>query len=73
MLEWCQESRTPIPRPEDREDTEPVSNLIERVLRSGSYDKLVNEVRSDRAEHAHPIVEFNQVGFRLARTHRVRP
>jgi eukaryotic-like serine/threonine-protein kinase len=73
VMEWCQESRSPHRRPEDREDPEPVSNLIERVLRSGSYDKLVNDVRSDRAEHAHPVVQLNQVGFRLARTHRGQP
>ena len=73
VLEWCQESRSLIARPEDREDILPVSNLTERVLRSGSYDKLVSEVRSDRSEHAHPVSELNQVGFRLARTHRGRP
>jgi eukaryotic-like serine/threonine-protein kinase len=73
VLEWCQESRSPIDRSEDREDTAPVSNLIERVLRSGSYDKIVSEVRSDHPEHAHPVSQLNQVGFRLARTHRERP
>jgi hypothetical protein len=73
VCEWCQESRSSIDRQEDREDTESVSNLIERVLRSGSYDKLVNDVRSDRAEHAHPVVQLNQVGFRVALTRRGQP
>jgi formylglycine-generating enzyme required for sulfatase activity len=73
VLEWCQERRSLVNLPEDREDTQPVSNRNQRVLHSGSYDKIVNEVRSDRAEHAHPVDGLNQIGFRLARTHRQPP
>jgi eukaryotic-like serine/threonine-protein kinase len=73
VLEWCQESRSPHDRPEDREDTDAVSNTTDRFLHSGSYDKVIDLVRSDRSEHALPPVQFNSIGFRVARTVRPRP
>ena len=71
FLEWCQESRGPegIKIHVDVEDTTPVSNSIERVLRGGSYDKVINHVESSRSEHALPPVEWNTIGFRVVRTH----
>ena len=71
LLEWCQESRGPegIKIHVDVEDTTPVSNSIERVLRGGSYDKVINHVESSRSEHALPPVEWNTIGFRVVRTH----
>jgi serine/threonine protein kinase len=73
VMEWCQESRSPTPRPADNEDTDAVSNRIERVLHSGSYEKIADHVRSDRSEHAVPSVQFNSIGFRVARTQPPRP
>jgi len=70
VLEWCQESRAPTDRAEDKEDTDKVSNTIERVVHSASYDKVIARVRSDQSEHALPAAEFNSIGFRLARTQR---
>jgi serine/threonine protein kinase len=68
MLEWCQESRSVIEVTEDKEDLEKLSNNIERVVRSGSYDKVIDRIRSDCAEHALPASQFNSIGFRLTRT-----
>jgi serine/threonine protein kinase len=68
VLEWCQERRYTMVRSEDSEDTDAVSNRIERVVHSGSYDKIIDDVRSDRSEHALPAAQFNSIGMRLART-----
>ncbi|HEX3451535.1 MAG TPA: protein kinase [Isosphaeraceae bacterium] len=69
ILEWCQESRSPVLKLMDVEDTEPVSNTIDRVLHGGSYEKVIELLQSDRSEHALPPVKFNSIGFRVARTH----
>jgi formylglycine-generating enzyme required for sulfatase activity len=69
ILEWCQESRSLGDKFTYVEDTAPVSNTIERVLHGGSYEKVIDHIRSDQSEHALPPVEFNSIGFRLARTH----
>jgi formylglycine-generating enzyme required for sulfatase activity len=71
ILEWCQESRSTIPKPMDEEDTEPLSNTVDRVLHGGAYEKVIDQVRSDRSEHALPPVKFNSIGFRIVRTHRL--
>jgi formylglycine-generating enzyme required for sulfatase activity len=68
VLEWCQESRSTTVRPHDSEDTSVVTNTLQRVLHSGSYEKPIELVRSDRAEHALPADQFNSIGFRVART-----
>jgi formylglycine-generating enzyme required for sulfatase activity len=73
VLEWCQDSLVPTAKHADWEDTEVVSNSTQRALRSGSYDKNIEKIRSDRAEHALPVVQFNEIGFRVARTQRPRP
>ena len=69
VIEWCQESRALHHNLPDVEDTEPVSNTAERVLHGGTYEKMLDLVRSDHSEHAVPPVEFNSIGFRLTRTH----
>jgi formylglycine-generating enzyme required for sulfatase activity len=69
ILEWCQESRSPVLKLIDVEDTEPVSNTIDRVLHGGSYEKVIELLQSDRSEHAPPLVKFNSIGFRVTRTH----
>jgi formylglycine-generating enzyme required for sulfatase activity len=71
VLEWCQESRSTVLEPEDREDTDAVSNKVERVVHSGSYEKPIGRIRSNQSEHAIPAVQFDSIGFRVART--VRP
>jgi formylglycine-generating enzyme required for sulfatase activity len=73
VLEWCQDSLVPIAKHEGRGDTEVVSNLTQRALKGGSYDKNIQKIRSDRAEHSLPVVQFNEIGFRVARTQRLRP
>jgi eukaryotic-like serine/threonine-protein kinase len=71
ILEWCQESRSHEAKPTDAEDTQPVSNTVERVLHGGSYDKVIERVSSNCSEHSIPQVYFNSIGFRVVRTHRL--
>jgi formylglycine-generating enzyme required for sulfatase activity len=61
------ERRPVIP---DREDSQAVSNSVLRPLRGGDYGKGSRWLRSDRAEHGLPVMQFDVVGFRVARTHR---
>ncbi len=73
MLEWCQEGHSYTARALDLEDTRPVINTTERVVHSGSYDKIVDLIKSDRSETALPAAQFNSIGFRIVRTLRDRP
>ena len=62
-----------LPVRQDREDTQAVSNSVYRPLRGGDYSKDMGWIRSGRAEHSLPVVQFDSVGFRVARTQRPRP
>jgi formylglycine-generating enzyme required for sulfatase activity len=62
-----------LPVTQDREDTGPVSNETLRPLRGGDYGKGIQWIRSDRAEHGLPVVQFDAVGFRAVRTQRPQP
>jgi formylglycine-generating enzyme required for sulfatase activity len=64
------ERRPVIP---DQEDPEPVRDSTLRPLRGGDYGKGSRWIRSDRGEHGLPVVQFDAVGFRVARTQRPRP
>ena len=72
VQEWCQEGSSHVNEHRDDEDTEVVTNSTQRTLRSGSYNKIIQRIRSDRSEHVQPIVQFNEIGFRVARTQRPR-
>jgi eukaryotic-like serine/threonine-protein kinase len=70
-LEWCQESQGHIELIKngvDREDETPVTNDRYRAVLGGAYVKEPHEVQSARRETTYPMIEYNSVGFRVART-----
>jgi hypothetical protein len=70
-LEWCQESQDHIELTKQGEDTvdeTPVTNDRYRAVTGGGYGKEPHEVQSLRRETAYPMVEYNSIGFRVARS-----
>jgi serine/threonine protein kinase/formylglycine-generating enzyme required for sulfatase activity len=73
--EWCQGRNLPYPQGaeglvfDDREDTVPVRDGDDRVLRGGAFDSRVTDFRSAGRFRTRPNDRNHMVGFRVARTH----
>jgi formylglycine-generating enzyme required for sulfatase activity len=72
--EWAQDSLKRLQPPEgggpieDKEDSEDVTDAVERVLRGGSFDDPIVYMRSVHSRGGEPTKRSHFVGFRPART-----
>lgn len=77
VQEWCQEAfvnYNSIYRvvSQDREDTAPPKDSVRRLLRGGSFGIRSSDVRSAYRSFNSPRNQYNNSGFRLARTYSER-
>jgi formylglycine-generating enzyme required for sulfatase activity len=73
-LEWCQDAFAPYPsgsgkeQVEDKEDTDPITPAVGRVLRGGAIFIPASEVRSASRFECQPHLPLVLAGLRVART-----
>jgi eukaryotic-like serine/threonine-protein kinase len=70
MLEWCQESMAFRRKPggRDVEDPTPATGNYERVIRSGAYNYGSTRLSSQYLGPISPVTQWDNIGFRVART-----
>jgi eukaryotic-like serine/threonine-protein kinase len=70
MLEWCQESMVFARQPGSRdvEDLTPATANNERIIRSGAYNFLSQRLVSSYLGPISPVTQWDNIGFRVART-----
>ncbi len=74
VQEWCQEAEVAYAPSlgflsEDEEDTEPVNDSVQRLLRGGSFGLWPRDVRSACRGRSRTLNRYNNTGFRIARTY----
>jgi serine/threonine protein kinase/formylglycine-generating enzyme required for sulfatase activity len=69
VFEWCHEKEGHNPDSiDDTEDTEPVQNDVERIVRGGAIRYPLKLLRSDLERSEVPTVHWSNMGFRVARS-----
>jgi len=69
VFEWCQEKKDHnVQSHVDKEDSDPIHNKDNRVVRGGAIRYPLRDLKSDLERWEPPTVDWDNMGFRVARS-----